>query len=307
MGKYILKRLLLIIPIILGVAFIIYAIMDLTPGDPALQILGPAANEEEINALREELGLNGNFFVRFVKYIWDVLHGDFGTSYRLNTPVIDEITQRIPTTCRLAVGAALIMILVGVPVGVISAVKQYSIFDTIGQVGSMVMSAIPRFWLGLMLMIWISLKLDLLPATGSDTWQSFILPCITLAISPTAAVIRMTRTSVLDIINQDYIRTARAKGLKEKRVVAIHILRNASLPTITVIGSNFAAMMGGAVIIENVFAMGGVGSLLVMSVKMRDVPLVMCCTMFVALVVCVTNLLIDILYMLIDPRLRIKS
>lgn len=304
MYKYIGKRLILLIPVLLGVSFILFSVMNLSKGDPARLILGEFASQEDVDMLRDEMGLNDNFFVRYGNYLRSALKGDLGKSYRTNTPAVEEIAARFPTTFKLALAASTISIIIGIPVGIISAVKQYSVIDVVSTITALLLTSIPVFWLGLMLIMIFSLKLDLLPATGADSWVNYILPSISLAAVSTATLIRMTRSTMLEVIRQDYIRTAKAKGATPRRIIFKHSLRNALLPVITIIGINFGRHLGGAVVIENVFAMSGLGQLIISSVRMKDTPMVLASVMFVAIISGLVNLGVDILYAYIDPRLK---
>ena len=304
MLKYIGKRILLMIPVILGVSFIIFAIMNLTPGDPALIILGEAATPEAREELREAMGLNDNFFIRYGRYVLHAVQGDFGNSYRTKLPVLDEVFTRFPNTFTLAFWGMTLAVGIGLPVGVISAVKQYSLVDNLSLAIALLMTSIPAFWLGLILVLTFALNLQLLPAIGADTWKNFVLPCITLAIGTMAILIRMTRSTMLEVIRQDYIRTAKAKGASTKRVIFKHALRNAMLPVITIIGINFGFQLGGAMIIETVFSIPGLGSLMITSVRAKDTPTVMASVLLVAILAGLINLLVDIFYVYIDPRIK---
>ena len=304
MLKYILKRLLLLIPVIIGISFIIFSIMQLTPGDPAREILGETATQEAVDALREEMGLNDPFLLQYGRYMWNAIRGDFGTSYQTGQSVIKQILERFPTTIYLAIGATLAAILIGIPVGLISAFKQYSIIDDVSTIFSMVLTAVPNFWLGLVLMLTLSLKLKWFPAYGATSLKHFVLPWITLSGMTLAVLSRMTRSSMLEVIRQDYIRTARAKGAKERRIVFHHALRNALLPVITVIGTQLSVQLGGAIIVETVFSIPGLGTMIISGIKTKDIPVVMGGVMFIALVGGLVNLLVDILYAYIDPRLK---
>jgi ABC-type dipeptide/oligopeptide/nickel transport systems, permease components len=304
MAKYIGKRLLMMIPVILGISFILFSIMNLTPGDPARVILGENATQSDVDTLRAELGLNDNFFVRYGNYVKNAAMGDYGKSYRTNIPVADELFSRFPTTLTLTFWGIAIAVIIGLPIGIISAVRQYSLIDIMSLGAALSLTSIPGFWLGLMLILLFSLKLDLLPATGVDTWRHFVMPSITLAAGTMATLIRMTRSTMLEVIRQDYISTARAKGATEGRIIFKHALRNALLPVITIIGINFGLQLGGAIIIESVFAMPGLGSLMITSIRMKDTPMVMASVLFVAVVAGLVNLLVDILYMYIDPRIK---
>lgn len=306
MGRFILKRVLLMIPILFGVTIIVFTVMSFTPGDPARLMLGQAAPKEAVEQLREEMGLNDPFVVRYVRYMGDALHGDFGTSYRTGRPVFEEIFVRFPVTLKLALTSIALVILIGIPIGILSAVKQYSFLDVISTVSAMLMASIPGFWLGLMMILLFSLHLGWLPSNGIGSFSHYIMPTIALALPIAAEVLRMTRSTMLETIRQDYIRTARSKGATEKIVIWRHALKNALLPVITVIGSEFGGLLGGTILIESVFAIPGLGSLVVNSIRTKDVPQVMAATLFIALIFCVVLLLVDIAYAYIDPRVKAR-
>lgn len=304
MLKYIGKRLLLMIPVILGISFILFSIMDLTPGDPARVILGDYASQQEIDNLREEMGLNDNFFVRYGRYVGDAVTGDLGNSYRSNTPVVDEIAARFPSTFKIALMAMFIAVLIGIPVGIISAVKQYSIADITSTILALLFTSIPAFWLGLLLILLLSVKLRILPAVGSDSWKHMIMPSVSLAAAQMATIIRMTRSTMLEVIRQDYIRTAKAKGAPPKRIIFHHAIKNALLPVITTVGLSISNLLGGALIIENVFGISGLGTLMVNSVKSKDTPMLIGSVMFAAIAAGIVNLIVDVLYTYVDPRIK---
>ncbi len=304
MLKYIIKRLLLMIPVVFGISLLVFALLDLSPGDAAEIILGSKATPEALAALRAEMGLDQPFWTRYFTYIGNALRGDFGTSWRTKLSVVDELMARLPQTMTLALGSMFLTILIGLPIGVISAVKQYSALDNVTQVSALVLSSVPGFWLGTLLILFFSLKLHWLPATGTGTIRGYILPWCTMAATSVASLVRMTRSSMLDVIGADYIKMARAKGCTEKQVILRHSLRNALLPIITVIGMDFASLIGGTVITENVFTIAGLGSLAVTSLRQLDVPMVMGEVLFIAIAVGMTNLLVDVLYAYIDPRLK---
>lgn len=307
MWKYILKRILLMIPVLLGVTIFIFFVMELSPGDPASTILGSGATQEAIDQLNHELGYDRPMMERLGTYLIDVFTRlDFGESYRTRQPVINAILPCIPVSLRTALFAITFAALVGIPIGVLSAVKQYTLLDTIPTVFSLFLSALPGFWLGMMLLYLFSLKLGWLPSYGIDTWKCFILPTISLGLPYAAQEMRFTRSSMLDTIRADYVRTARAKGAAERRVIWKHALKNALLPVITVTGNNFAAMVGGAVVTENLYTIPGLGSLLVTSIKIKDTPTVMGCTLILAAVCSVVLLLVDLLYAYVDPRIKAK-
>ena len=306
MLKYVLKRLLITIPVLLCVTFMVFSIMQLTPGSPAASILGPTAPQEQIDKLNHELGYDRPFFTRFFDFIVDVLHGDFGESYRTREPVAKEIGVRFPTTLKLAIFSMLISATIGITLGVISAVKQYSPLDTTMTVLALLFAAVPGFWLGLML-IWIfAVTLQCLPTSGMASWKSMILPLATLSVGGIAALLRITRSAMLETIRQDYIRTARAKGASEKSVIIRHALTNALLPVITVLGMNFSGMLGGAVIAETVFSMPGVGQYIVQAIRQKNDPVVLSCTLLLAMLNCLIMLLVDIIYAFVDPRIKAR-
>lgn len=304
MVKYIIKRLILIIPVILGVSFIIFTIMNLTPGDPAIMILGEGAKPEAYAALRDQMGLNDPFFVRYLRYVLDALRGDFGKSYRTNIPVLQEIATRLPYTLKLTVASELIAIFIGLPIGVLSAVKQYTKTDNIALGISLLLTSMPSFWFALMLILLFSLKLHWLPSLGIDSWKHYILPAVATSSSTLASLLRMTRSTMLEVIRMDYIRTARAKGAPERTVVFGHALRNALLPVVTIIGVNFGISLGGAIVIEQVFAIPGLGQLMVNSIRSKDTPMVIAAVLFAAIIASIINLIVDIFYTYIDPRLK---
>ncbi|MEG0090574.1 MAG: ABC transporter permease [Oscillospiraceae bacterium] len=304
MLKFIGKRLLMLIPVVIGISFIIFSIMSLTPGDPAQMKLGESADPAAIEQLREEMGLNDPFLVRYGTYMINVLKGDFGKSYRTNLPVIEEIKTRFPVSLRMAFFGIGLSVVIGVPLGVLSAIKQYSILDILSLSFALLLTAVPAFFLGLLLLLVFSLNLGWLPATGASTWLHYILPTITLGASATATITRLTRSNMLEIIRQDYVRTAKAKGASQGKVIFKHVLRNAILPIVTVVGMNFGVQLGGTVVIESVFSMPGMGSLMITAVRMKDIPVVTATVMFVAVAIGLANLVVDILYAYIDPRIK---
>ena len=304
MLKYISKRVLILIPVLLGVSFLVFAILAMMPADVASVQLGVSATPEGIEKWNEEHGLNDPFLKRYFDYMGGLLTGDPGVSWSSNTPIKTEFVQRIPSTMALTAGTIALVILLGGPVGVISAIKQYSIFDNISRLLAMLLTSLPAFWLGLLLMLKFALELDILPATGGGSFSHYILPWITLSTAMAAQMIRMTRSTMLEVIRADYVQTARAKGARPVRVVMVHELRNALLPIITVVGIILGQTLGGAIVTETIFALPGVGTYLLQGIFKYDMPVVMISVLFIAAVIGVINLLIDILYMYIDPRLR---
>lgn len=304
MVKYILNRLFMMLFVVLGISFIIFLIMNLTPGNPAQLILGQSATPENIAKLEAELGLDQPLLIRYFNFILNALKLDFGLSYQTRLPVFQEIMVRFPVTLKLSSIAMFLATLIGIPVGVISAVRQYSFTDTVSMVSAMLFASIPSFVMGLVLMLIFSLNLHWFPATGVSSWKSFVLPSLTLSTATMATLARMTRSTMLEVIKQDYIRTSRAKGAKEKSVILRHALRNALLPIVTVIGVDFGYLLGGTVVIESVFAIPGLGTLLINSIRMKDTPSVMAVVMFVTLAYSFVNLMVDIIYAFIDPRIK---
>lgn len=304
MGKFILKRLLLMIPILLGVAFIIFSIMSLTPGDPGTLLLGMDAEPEAIRALNEKLGYYDPFFVKFFDYLKGVLVGDFGTSYRTGYPVFEEIFPKLPATITLVLFANAISLLIGIPLGILSAVKQYSLADILTTAFSLLLASIPAFWLGFMAILTFSLKLKYLPSSGIDSWKGFIMPCAIMGLAGAAGLARLVRSMMLEVIRQDYIRTARAKGVYERFVIFKHALRNALIPIVTVVGMGFARGLGGSLIIETVFGISGIGTAMIIAITTKDIPVAMAGVLMLASIFSVTNLLVDITYGFLDPRIK---
>lgn len=306
LGKYIIKRLLIMIPTLLAVIFIVLGILELTPGSPAQAILGFDAKIEAVEELNIKLGYDKPFWERYTIYVANLLHGDMGISYRTSRPVLDEIMARFPTSLKLAGIAIVIAILIGVPIGILSAIRQYSIWDFLSTSIAMFFASMPGFWFGLMAVIIFSLKLGWLPPNGMDSWKSYIMPCLTLALPATAALLRLTRTTMLETIRQDYIRTARAKGEIERKVIINHALKNALLPVVTYCGVEFGLLMGGIVTVETIFSIHGLGNLILTAIRTKDVTLITGCAVFLALAFMTVLLLVDILYAYIDPRIRMR-
>jgi peptide/nickel transport system permease protein len=306
MTRYILKRIILMIPILIGASFLVYFIMSLTPGfdNPGRIILGMDAQPEAVEKLNSLFGADKPFFERFLRYIGGIMRGGFGLSYRTQQSVSGEILRRFPATLTLALSSIIFSLLVGIPIGIISAVRQYRLSDYISRVVSMVMTAIPSFWLGLMLLLLFGLKLKWFPTSGIERWQGFVLPSLSLSIISMGMMIRMTRSAMLEVVRQDYIRTARAKGMKESAVIIKHALRNARSPVITVAGVTFGTQLGGAVIIETVFAVPGLGTYILSAVNNRDLPCVLGAVILLASAFSIINLSVDIAYTFVDPRIK---
>ena len=304
MYKYIIKRILMMIPVIIGVSLLVFLVLKMTPGDPARVVAGSEADEATVEMIREELGLNKPVMQQYVDYMSGLLHGDMGESYVNGKPVLDEIAARLPTTFALALASVLVAVIIGIPLGIISATKQYSILDYISTILALAGVAMPNFWLGLMLILFFSLHLGILPSNGAEDWTGYILPAITMGVGAVASFMRTTRSSMLEVIRQDYIRTARAKGAGEGRVIIHHAIRNAMIPVITVIGLQIGTLLGGAVVNETVFSLPGLGTLMINAINQKNEPVVLGCLIVFAFIFSMVNLLIDILYAFIDPRIK---
>ena len=302
--RYIFKRNVMLLPVLLGVTFLVFSIISLTPGDVATMILGQGATQESVAELRTEMGLDEPLIVQYGKYLGNLVRGDMGISYATKKPVVEEILSRFPNTLTLAFFSILVSILISIPIGVISAVKQYSSFDNLGMIFALIGISMPSFWLGLILIIVFSLTLGWFPSGGADQLRSIVLPALTLGVASTASIARTTRSSMLEVIRQDYIRTAKAKGLGNTMVILKHPLRNALIPTLTVIGLEFGELLGGAILTETVFSWPGIGRLMVESIQRKDTPMVLGCIIVFSVAFSVVNLLIDILYTFIDPRIK---
>ena len=305
MLKYIIKRILSLFPVLLGVSLIIFSLLYFTPGDPAEYMLGMDATQENIAVLHDELGLDQPFFVRYFNYIKDiVLHFDFGKSYTTKQSVTSELLARVPATVTLAVLSVAFATIIGVVTGVIAAVKQYSIFDKLATVFALTGVSMPNFWTGLMLIIIFAVTLRWLPPSGFDTPIYWILPTLTVGMASSATIMRQTRSAMLEVIRQDYITTARAKGQKEIVIIIRHALRNALIPIITVVGISFGGMLGGAILAESIYSIPGIGKLMVDAINVKNYPMVQGGVLFIAFAFSIVNLLVDILYAFVDPRIK---
>lgn len=305
MIRYILKRLVLIIPVVIGITLFIYLLLDFAPGDPVSMILGTDATPEQVAEVRRELGLDQNVIVRYVSYMSSALRGDLGTSWVNSRPVLDEFLERFPNTLALAFSALAITIVFGLSFGTIAAVRQNKPIDGITLILALLFASMPTFWFGLMMQLLFALKLNLFPAMGVGSIRHLVLPAFALSLGTIANQVRMTRSSVLDVINMNYVRTARSKGAGEFRVIFRHVLRNALMPVVTNWGLTFATAFGGTIISETIFSIPGISSFLINAVKVRDVPVVMGTVIIVAVIVAVINLIIDLIYALIDPRVKL--
>jgi peptide/nickel transport system permease protein len=303
---YIFRRLIEIIPVIFGVTLVVFLIMQMVPGDPAVILAGEGASKEAINQLRTELGLNRPLYVQYGEYILNVFQGDLGESLKSQQPVINEIMTRLPITIELAFYSILITVVLGMTAGIISAVRPYSATDISVMVVALLGISLPSFFLGLLSIYLFSVKLQLLPVAGWDSMLHIILPAFTLGVGGAAIVARMTRSSMLEVVRQDYIRTAQAKGLKGFAIIYKHALRNALIPVITVVGLQFGALLGGTVLIESVFAINGLGRMIVDSIRTRDLPMVQGGVLVASLVFVIVNLFVDVLYRFFNKRIELN-
>ncbi|BCS98047.1 peptide ABC transporter permease [Desulfoluna limicola] len=302
---YILRRCAMLIPVIFGVVFIVFVMMYVTPGDPARMVLGEQAPQVDVDNLRAEMGLDDPFLLQFGRYVYNaVVHADIGRSYITKRPVWNELMTAFPITLKLSALAMGIALLVGIPCGIVTAVRQYSIFDNIVTLFALIGISMPVFWLGLLLILLFTVKLAWLPPSGFDSIQAMIMPAVTLGLQSVAIITRMTRSSMLEVVRQDYIRTARSKGQKESVVIRKHALPNALVPVVTIAGIQFGILLGGAVLTEIIFSIPGLGRLMVSSIEMRDYPMVQGGVLFIALAFCLVNLGVDLLYAWLDPRIK---
>ena len=305
MLRYIVRRVLFLIPVLLGVAFCVFTLLYLTPGDPARMVLGDLATEDAVQEFRNREGLNDPFLVQFGNYVWKaVTKGDIGRSYITKRSVAQEVLAVFPATLKLSALAMLIAILVGLPCGILSAIKQYSLFDTVTMIFAMIGLSMPVFWLGLLLILLFSVHLRWLPSSGFGTFKAMILPAVSLSAQAISMVTRMTRSSMLEVIRADYIRTARAKGQKEFVVIWVHALHNALIPVVTLCGLQFGHLLAGAILTESIFAIPGIGRLMVTSIMQRNYPVVQGGVLFIAIAFSIVNLLVDLVYAYIDPRIK---
>lgn len=303
MAKHIAKRLLITIPVLLGIILLIFFMLNVVPGDPVTVMMKEHLKEDAIEALRRSMHLDDPFFVRYFRYVWDALRGDLGVSWKLNRPVTGLIATAFPYTCRLAICAALFSWIMGIPVGVVSAVKKNSLADHLSMGLSLFGVSMPVFWVALILQNTFK---QVLPVSGADSWQCYILPTVVLGWSSAGRIARLTRSNLLEVMRNDYIRTARSKGLSPLKVITRHALKNALIPVITVMAIQLSSLLSGAVITESVFAIPGVGSLAVSAINNRDMPLLQGTVIFTAVLIIAGNLVADILYSVIDPRIRVE-
>lgn len=307
MFVFIIRRLFQTIPVMIGVTLAVFLMMHLIPGDPAQIMAGERADEEQVEQMRENLGLNDPLYIQYFRYIGDAVTGDLGTSIRTNRPVTEEIFgTRIWITVELAFWGTVLAVFLGLIAGIISATKKYSFADVSIMIVALFGMSMPNFWLGIMLIYFFSVELGWFPIVGWDSWKHMVLPVITIGTGGAAIIARMTRSSMLEVLDNDYIRTAYAKGVHDKLVIYKHALRNALIPVVTVVGLQFGTLLGGAVITETVFAVNGLGRLIVDSIRMRDFPMVQGTILVCAVLFVFVNFLVDITYRLINKRIDLN-
>jgi peptide/nickel transport system permease protein len=304
MLKYIGKRLLVLIPTLLCITFLVQLFLAITPGDPARLMAGNQASEEEVEALREEMGLNDPVLVRYAHYMINLFQGNLGKSFRTKNPVISEISERFPYTLLLVFISVILSLLIGIPTGIYAATHQYSWKDNLSILLSLFFVSMPSFWFALLLIQFLCVKLKILPVAGVDSWVGWILPCLTCALAYAASVARQMRSNMLEVIRQDYITTARAKGQTERKVLYKHALRNAIIPIIMTIGGIFGIALGGSMVTESIFGIPGLGSYTISALSARDYPVIQTSVLFLSTLNCLVLLLIDIAFAIVDPRIR---
>ena len=303
MLKFTMKRMVYLVLVLVGVSFLVFLLLYMTPGDPVRMMLGESATPEAQAELRLELGLDDPFLVQYGRYIKNiVVHQDLGTSYSTRRPVLDEIMTVFPNTVKLATAAIIIAVILGTFLGIVSAVRQNSLLDNAVMVLALIGTSAPIFWIGILMIILFSVNLGWLPPSGFGSFKQLIMPALALGMQSTAVVARMTRSSMLEVIRQDFVKTARAKGQKESVVIMKHVFRNALIPVITVVGLQFGTLLGGAMLTEVVFSIPGVGRLMIEAIKQRDFPIVQGSVLFVAACFSLVNLAVDLLYAVVDPK-----
>jgi nickel ABC transporter permease subunit NikB len=309
MSRYLLRRILYLAPVWLGISFVAFALANLAPGDPASILLqsqfGRPPTAEELALKREELGLNAPFIARYATWLRDAVAGDFGTSYTTGEPVFQELANRFPNTLQLAVISLLIALTIALPLGVLSALKRDSLLDHLTRVNALLGAAMPSYWVAYLLILMFAVWLPLLPVAGRGTWQHLVLPSVTLALAATASLMRLTRAEMLEVLGQDYVQTARAKGLSARAVTLRHAFRNALITVVTVVGMLFGGLLGGTVIVETIFAWPGIGKFVVDSIFYRDYPVIQGFVLFMGTVFILVNLVVDLTYAWLDPRIQV--
>lgn len=304
MAKYIVKRILISIPLIIVTIFIVFILLQVIPGNPIAVMMGEKANPDVIAKVTEEMGLNDPLLQRFGNYIWNVLHGDLGSSYKLNRPIAGLIADAFPNTLKLAISSALVAWIIGIPAGIVSAIKKDSVLDRFLMGFSLVGISLPVFWAAMLLQYVFGYTLGILPISGYKTVKHMIMPAFVLGWASSGTIARLTRSSLLGIMKNDYIRTARAKGIRETLVVVKHGLKNAMIPVVTMMAMQFAGLLSGAVLTESVFGIGGIGVLMVSAINARDMPLLQGSVIFSTMIIILGNMVADLLYSVLDPKIK---
>ena len=305
MGGYILRRLAQTVIVLVGVSALSFGTLFLS-GDPTMLMASESWNQEQITAFRHQMGFDRPWYVQYADFLSKAIHGDFGVSLRQQQPTLSLIADRLPATLQLAGAAMAIALTIGIPLGVAAATRRGSIWDNLLMLGGLLGQSLPVFWLGLLLIMVFSVSLGWFPVAGTGGPQHLVLPAVTLGLFSTAYIARMTRSSMLEVLGRDYVRTARAKGLAARRVLMSHAFRNALIPLVTIVGLQFGALLGGAVITESIFAWPGVGRLTIQAIQAKDLPLVQACVLFLAMIFVLANLVVDVLYAYLDPRVRLS-
>lgn len=301
------RRLLLSVFVIFGTVTVIFIVIRLIPGDPIAVLLGPDATPEAAEALRQELGLDRPVYLQYLEFVGRALRFDFGDSLRFGQPATELVMERVPLTARLALVAMAIALVVSFPLGILAARRVNTILDRLVAGGSLLVQSFPTFWVGIMLILVFARELQILPSAGSGSWQHLILPAVTLALPFMAILIRLLRSGLLEVMGQEYVVTARAKGLRERRVIYVHAIKNTLIPVVTVVGLQFGAVLTGAVIVEEVFAWPGIGRLLVDAIGYRDYPVIQATILLISVTFVIINFAVDVLYGYLDPRARLEE
>jgi peptide/nickel transport system permease protein len=304
MRTYIVRRSIHSVLTLFGITLFTFVLLRMVPGDPARLILPENASQAEVMRMRKHLGLDESLYIQYYLYMRDLVRADFGTSFQYSVPAIELVLERLPQTIRLSLSAMAVTVVVAVPAGIIAAVRRQTLFDFGAMLGAIFGQSIPNFWLGLMLILVFSVNMNWLPVSGASTWLHYLLPTITLAAYLMALVARLTRSSMLEVLRQDYVRTAHAKGLAQRVVLWRHALKNAAIPIVTVVGMQIGTLLGGAVVTETIFNWPGIGKLVIEAIWRRDYPIVQAVLLLSAFVFVAVNLLVDLLYTYLDPRIR---
>lgn len=314
MRRYVTKRILLMFLLLIGMSFIVFASLYIAPGDPAMMVAGPSATEEDIAAVRISLGLDKSFLVQYLLYLKRLVTLDLGMSYTSRQPILNELLVRVPWTLNLAVAAMILSVLIGIPAGILTALRKDSVVDSTVTTTALVALSIPNFLLGVLLMYVFSVKLKLLPSGGMDHYfwtptgfKQALMPAFALATGSIASFIRLGRSAMLDVLQSDYIRTAKSKGLKQNAIIVGHALRNALIPLVTQFGTSFGSLLGGAIVTEKVFVVNGIGTYLIDAIQKYNYPVVQSTVLFIAAMFILINLVVDILYGVIDPRIKLDG